>query len=95
VAIPPLDEPKRGEHTCETLDIEKVFVARKNVVDSALYRIRFRELQHDVTAFGVLSECYFALESLSSRRGSMTSTYQRTWLYAQRVLSVENTPYGY
>jgi hypothetical protein len=75
VAIPPLDEPKRGEHTCETLDIAKVVVARKNVVDSALHRIHFRELQHDVTAFGVLSECYLALETLSSRRDSITTIY--------------------
>jgi hypothetical protein len=95
MVVSPLDKAKRREHTWETLDVEKVFVARKNVVYSALHRIHFRELQHDVTTFGVLSECYFALETPSSRRDSMSSIRLRTLLYARRVLSVEKTPYGY
>jgi hypothetical protein len=95
VALPPLDEPKRREHTSEPLDVEKAFVARKNGIYSALHGIHFRELQHDVTAFGILSECYFALETLLSRRDSMASIRLRTMLYARRVLAVGNTPYGY
>jgi hypothetical protein len=95
VAVSPLNEPKRGEYTAEALDVEKAFVAGKNVVYSAFHRVHLGELQHDVMAFGVLSECYLALEMLSSLRDPMASTRSRTRLDARRVLSVEKTPYGY